>query len=226
MENNTILIVEDEPFLSDAYKLVFKSISEENSIYNFKIKVANTFEDGKSIIEGNSNKDSLVNLIVLIDLRIVSTNPSVKKSGKELAREIRRLYLNAKIIIITSSTQKYRFYTIFKNINPEGFLIKSEIDFEVTKKAILSVLEGQSFFTKSISDFLRKNASMALPIDEFDRKLLHLLSEGLNIEELSTQLNLSVSGIEWRQRKLSKLFNLENVRINTLLHRANELGLI
>ena len=226
METKTILIIEDEPFLSDAYKLVFKSISEEYSGYNFKLKLAHTFEEGKGILLQHRDKDIFGTLTVLIDLRLKSIHHSYKKSGEELAREVRRLYFNAKIIIITSSTQKYRFYTIFKNVDPEGFLIKSEIDFEIVKKAIVNVLEGHSFFTKSISDFLRKSASMALPIDEFDRKLLYLLSQGLNIKELSNELNLSVSGIEWRQRKLSKLFNLENVRINTLLQRANELGLI
>lgn len=214
MQHCNILIVEDEPFLCDAYKLVIDSLNGDSLNYTFSVGVAHTFEEGSELVTDCINKQESQNLIALLDVRIVSNDGLFHKSGKDLAYRVRHELPKAKILIATSLQSKYQFFTIFTKINPDGFLIKSEIDFETIKEAIATIASGQTYYTKSISSYLRNNAAMTLPIDEFDRKLLYLLSQGYSIKEASNQLNLSISGIEWRQRKLAKIFNLENVRIH------------
>ncbi|WP_286812294.1 MULTISPECIES: DUF5932 domain-containing protein [unclassified Maribacter] len=220
-----IIIVEDEPFLSDAYKLVFRILNEDSFDNSYSVSTANTYEQGVAIIHKCSfNQDD--NLIAILDIRILSNDGGFKKTGEDLALLLKSLRPDSKIIIVTSLVKKYYYHSIVTKVNPQGFLIKSEMDFNKLKLAINRIINGETYFTKSISDFFRRSAVLNLPIDEYDRKLLFHLSEGCTIKEMSEILNLSISGIEWRQRKLSRIFNLENVRIKSLLQKATEFGLI
>lgn len=220
-----IIIVEDEPFLSDAYKLVFRILNEDSLDKIYSVSIANTYEQGVEIIRKSSlNQNN--NLLAILDIRIISNDGGYKKTGEELALLLKDVRPDCKIMIVTSLVKKYYYHSIATKINPEGFLIKSEMDFNKLKFAIDQIINGETYFTKSISDFFRSSSVLNLPIDEYDRKLLFHLSEGCTIKEMSEILNLSISGIEWRQRKLSKIFKLENVRIKSLLQKATEFGII
>ncbi|MFS4456926.1 hypothetical protein [Maribacter sp. 2304DJ31-5] len=66
-------------------------------------------------------------------------------------------------------------------------------------------------------------------LDEMDRELLHLLSIGMPVKELSKKMNLSLSSIEKRKRKLKEFFlNDKDQWFNerSLLHIARERGFI
>ncbi|WP_291871161.1 hypothetical protein [Maribacter sp.] len=52
-----------------------------------------------------------------------------------------------KIVIVTSTTSNYVLHSIFKKINPEGFMIKAEVDYEKFKKHMVLILQNQNCYT-------------------------------------------------------------------------------
>jgi len=218
LEPKRVLIVEDEPLTCHALKLALDDISQKNPGPELEVAIYHTYGEVLDFISSNT----MVHLAIL-DFRL---GPDTSATGFDLAKLLRASASDTKIIFLTSISDRHQYYTIFKEVNPEGFIIKSELEFKGIERALTQVIAGQTFFSPAIQDFLRKERSVPKEVEDVDRQLLFLLSKGAGTRELSEELKMSPSGIEWRKRRLASLFGLDGGQTHPLIEMAKNKGLL
>jgi len=224
VQKHTILIIDDHPLISDAYKSALIHVSSINKLLEFKIDMANNCESALQKIKEASKKKGID--IIFLDIRLPSYTDCKILSGEDLGIEIRELLPNTKIIISTTFNDNYRIHSIFKSVNPDGFLIKNDITPEELITAIQAVIDGVPYFSITVIKLLRKQVSSNLLLDKIDRQLLYELSIGTKMKELPNVIPLSIAGIEKRKRHLKEIFNIDRQDDRDLILKAKEKGFI
>jgi DNA-binding NarL/FixJ family response regulator len=146
--------------------------------------------------------------------------------GEDLGRKIKDVLPKTKIIISTMLNDNYRVYCLLKSLNPEGFLIKSDLTPNILIAAIDAVLKSIPYYSQSVLKLLRKQVSNDVLLDTIDRKILFELSIGTKMNEIPNALPLSIAGIEKRKRRLKQVFDMKTSSDKELLHIAREKGFI
>ncbi|MBN4057921.1 response regulator transcription factor [Olleya sp. AH-315-K02] len=217
-----VLIVEDEPLILDVLRSVLESVSNSNGALNFKIKSAidcdTAYREIEKAVRGTPFD------LVLLDINIPPSRDRKLLSGEDLGLELKGLFPKVKIIVFTSHNENYRLNNILKTLNPDGFLIKSEIDFKDLIEAINGVLNNIPYYSKTILRLIRRHVNNDFILDKLDRQLLYQLSKGTKTKDLPNYINLSKSGIELRKRKLKEIFCIEGKKSKTLIEAAIENG--
>ncbi|MET1260642.1 hypothetical protein ABV409_14945 [Flagellimonas sp. DF-77] len=224
---NTVLIVEDEPLLCGVYQNLFVTLENEGKLPKNKILTAHTAEAGLSLIEEARTSNHSIDFCML-DYRIGGqTTDGTPKNGLMLGLEAKIHFPDCKVMMITSITDRYVMYSILTELNPDGFLIKSDIDLNNLKRDVGAILDGQMVYSKKVREFVRKSRKIFKDIDDRDLKMIHLLDKGLSLPEIGTRLGLSISGIEYRKRRIAQNLGSSSSNIQELLdYVRKELKLI
>ncbi|MFP3339621.1 hypothetical protein R0J91_16705, partial [Micrococcus sp. SIMBA_131] len=85
-------------------------------------------------------------------------------------------------------------------------------------------MSNPPFYSGSVNSMIRKSISSDIVVDEINRKILHLLSQGIKTKSLTDYINLSMSAIEKRKKHLKELFMIEDGSDETLLEEARKKG--
>ncbi|MEN8185518.1 MAG: response regulator [Bacteroidota bacterium] len=224
MKTYSVLIIDDCPIISEAYKNSFSRVSSNNKEIEFNIKIAKNSDSAIEKIKYHSKKKDLD--FALIDISIPPSKDHKILSGEDLAFMIRQLIPNIKIIISTNFDDNFLIYNILENIDPDGFLIKHDLRYEDLVSAINSVIEDPPFYSKSVLKLMRKRISHRHCLDKIDRLLLYELSNGAKMKDLPKLLPLSIGGIEKRKRRLKNIFDIKKRNDRELIHIAKEKGFI
>ncbi len=94
-------------------------------------------------------------------------------------------------------------------MNPEGFLIKNDLDTKELVNAIYTIMQGGVHYSNTVSNLLRKKMFTEISIDKIDRQILYELSLGTKMKDLPNIVPLSIAGIEKRKRILKEIFDVE-----------------
>ncbi len=217
-----ILLIDDHPLILDSYKRSFDYAVSDIEI-NFK-EVSNCEQAAQFIKESKSLNKTID--FAIVDVRIPASDSKELVSGEDIAILLRKVHPNTKIIMATSIDSSYRIHNIIKSVNPDGFLIKGDISPNELVLAIKSVLDGETYYSKTVITYFRKTVASNILIDTIDRKLLHELSMGSRMKDLPDILNLSKAAIEKRKRNLKILFDVSANDDKELLDAAKENGFI
>ncbi len=219
-----VLIIDDHPLISNAYKNILQDISESNHLLKFNINVANNCEIGYQKIKNASNKKEID--LVLLDIRLPPFKNSKILSGEDLGIKLRQLLPDSKIIISTAINNNYRIQSILRSINPDGFLIKNDITPRELVNAIQIVINEPPYYSKTVIKLLRMQICTDFLLDRIDRQLLYELSIGTKMKDLPKTIPLSIAGIEKRKRRLKEIFEVKNHGDQYLLLKAKDKGFI
>ncbi|NMH88999.1 response regulator [Flavivirga algicola] len=219
-----ILIVEDHPLISDAYENALKQVSSNHTGLEFNIDKVTNCDDAYFKIK-NTSKPQTIDMVFL-DIKLPPSQDGKIISGEDLGVKIRLLLPNTKIVIVTTYNDNYRMNSIFKSVDPDGFLIKNDLSPNELILAIESVIQGDPYYSKSVIKLMRKQSSNNLMVDAIDRKLLYELSRGTKMNELPEIIPLSKAAIERRKRLLKEIFNVNNKSDRALLEVAEQKGFI
>ncbi|WP_169301380.1 response regulator [Pontimicrobium aquaticum] len=219
-----VLIVEDEPLIINSLQNVLEHISDSDSGFTFKISTAKNCDTADYEIEKAINGIPLD--LILLDISIPASKDRALLSGEDLGVKIRDLFPKAKIMVFTSHNNNYRLNNILKTINPDGFLIKSDIDFMDLVNATTIVLNGDPYYSNAILRLMRLHVANEFTLDGTNRKILYLLSKGIKNKDLPGLINLSKGGIERRKRVLKEIFSVENKDDSALISEAAKRGYI
>jgi len=219
-----VLIIEDHPLITEAYKKAFAQVGSKNSKLHFEISTANNCDTAYVKIEEASKQQALD--IVLLDIKLPPSEKGILLSGEDLGLKILELLPNCKIVVSTTFNDNYRINTIFKSLNPEGFLIKNDLDPKELVLAIESIIADKPYYSKSVIELMRKLTANDFLIDAIDRKLLYELSKGTKMSQLPDIIPLSISALEKRKRVLKEVFNLTDKEDRDLFRIAEEKGFI
>jgi len=219
-----VLLIDDHPIILEVYKMALMNagLSIENAA--FEIETAENSDIALQKIAIASESDGFD--LIFLDIKLPPSSDGEILSGEDIGLEINQLLPNAKIIISTTFNDNYRVQNILKNINPDGFLIKNDIDTEELVEAIKTVIFDPPYYSKSVIKLLRKQISSDYLLDKIDRQLLHELSIGTRMKDLPNVLPMSIAGIERRKRQLKEMFNVEDSEDRELILKAKELGFI
>ncbi|MEQ6123212.1 response regulator [Pseudotenacibaculum sp. MALMAid0570] len=221
----TVLIVDDHPLICEAYKSAFIHIGKKDSSISFDIEVAHNCDDAFSYIK-NCTSDEKHLALVFLDMSLPPSQDGKILSGEDLGLKINELLPETKIIVSTTFNDNYRVHSIFKNINPDGFLIKNDITPQELVTAIQEVILDPPYYSKTVVKLLRNQVSSDLLLDKIDRQILYELSIGTKMKELPAIVPLSIAGIEKRKRHLKQIFNISSADDRELLLLAKEKGFI
>ena len=163
---------------------------------------------------------------MFLDIRLPPSETNKMLSGEDLGIKIRERIPKAKIIISTTFNDNYRIHSIFRSINPEGFLIKNDITPQELVVGIETIMEDPPYYSKTVTKLLRKKISQEFILDNIDRELLYELSIGTKMKDLPNIIPLSIAGVERRKRHLKEVFDIREKGDRALVLAAKEKGFI
>jgi DNA-binding NarL/FixJ family response regulator len=220
----TVLIIDDHPIIASAYESALESFVTQNTTYDFKITSIYNLDEAQLLIENSTFIDSLD--LVFLDMRLPASSDGKLVSGEDLGKLIKSKNSEVRIIVSTTFNDNYRLHNILQSLDPEGFLVKNDINPKELLRAIENVLSGSPYYSKTVLNLLRKQVGSDIYLDELDRKMLYELSIGAKLKDLSNLLPLSVAGIEKRRRNLKKMFGISGAEDRDLIKLAREKGFL
>lgn len=224
--NNSInvFIIENEPLILDAYKSALEYLSKSTYNFDVKTKIAKSYNEALTVINETHNHIDFD--MVMLNINIPLSNNEKPIFAEDIGLKIRALLPEVKFIIFSSLCDNYRINNILNILNPEGFFIKSDVNYEELKKAVHLVLSENLYYSKIVLRFIRRHFFNDIVLDKVDRQLLYFLSRGIKTKDLSDYICLSHGGIQRRKRRLKELFEIEDRSDMMLLKIAQEKGFI
>mgnify|MGYP000694594110 CR=1 FL=1 len=98
--------------------------------------------------------------------------------------------------MLAMHTEPLVLYNVYKSVNPEGFLSKNDIDFEMFPEIINKIVHVENYYSTSIDKAIQKLVKQTFGWYEFDLQILLLLEKGIHTKDLPYYMNLSLSSIE------------------------------
>jgi len=215
-----ILIVDDHPMTVDGYVSLLSPIAEGGQQFHLAYSCKDAY---MLLLEFQQN--DITPDIAFLDLNLPPYEEESIFSGIDVALLLRNNFPSCKLIVISMHKEPVWVDQIFKNINPEGFISKNDINYESFPIVYKSILNGERYISQSIVEaqnlFLKKNIQW----DAFDSKILQLLSEGVKTRNLPTYIALSLSTIEKRKANIKRQIIFGDGSDKELLDAARKLGL-
>jgi DNA-binding NarL/FixJ family response regulator len=162
--------------------------------------------------------------VCFFDISLPASEDGRFASGEDLALLTKKMLPNAKIIILTMFNESFRIHNIIKEINPDGFLIKNDLTSMELADAFQQILKSPPYYSITVNNYVKQTISSEIYVDDINRKILHLLSQGVKTKSLSEYIPLSTSAIEKRKKQLKLLFSVSDGKDETLLQEARDKG--
>lgn len=202
MKNRKIscLVVDDHPITAEAYiDLLTRTIADAK----FNFYEANTAEKAYSFIETSYIKNKAID-IALIDINIPKFEKQNIFSGTELASYLRSKYPKCLIVLLTMHDEYIIINSALTMVNPDGFISKNDIDFQSFPKIIESILNGETYYSTTISKAINLHINKNTNLDQIDFQIVLLLAKNVKTKELPQYIDLSLSAIEKRKASIKR----------------------
>lgn len=215
-----VLIVDDHPMIVEGYKNALLGIDSDR--YKLTITTANSCDSAyEKIVDVIDNKPYDV---IFFDVKLPPSADGKILSGEDLGVKTRALLPATKIVILTMFNDGFRIQNIIKNVNPDGFLIKSDITSDELVRAFEIITKDPPYYSHTVSKLIRKKMSSNIVLDEIDRSILYHLSKGIKTKNLPNYIKLSLAAIEKRKKHLRDVFEINIGGDKSLLEKAQDLG--
>lgn len=216
------LVVDDHPMIVEGYRTAISGMDYED--YLFSIDVANSCDTGYQKIKKSSI--SVPYDIVMLDIKLPSSANGKILSGEDLGMKCRQLLPQSKVVMLTMFNNNFRIHNILRNINPDGFLIKSDVDSDELMRALKTILVNPPYYSHTVTKLLRAQMTNDFILDNFDRSILYHLSVGTKTKNLPNYIPLSLAAIEKRKRNLKEIFDVSTQGDKALIEKSKEKGFI
>jgi DNA-binding NarL/FixJ family response regulator len=216
-----ILIVDDHPFIIEAYKNTLNSYKQGEFEYE-SIQANNC----KSAYELITNPSQVPFDVAFLDISMPAFEEKNINSGEDLAKLIRKTMPDCKVILLTMHTELIIINNIIKEINPNGLIIKNDLTFDELLLAFDKILNNENYYSQSVIKFVSQSQQGMIQIDEFDKQILYNLSKGIKTKDISNYVPLSLSAIEKRKLNLKELLDIKSGSDIELTTEAKNKGLI
>ncbi len=223
MENIVkILAVDDHRMTALGYKYILEDAVFEN--FKVRVEVATGYEEGQSKIESSAR--SLKYDIILLDIQLFPAEAKDPRTGQDLGVFARELVPDSKVVFMSSFSDSYRINSICQAVNPDGYMVKSEIDELSLIEMVKVVTSKPPYYTHLALVAARKNIAQSFKIDEYDRAILYELSKGTKTKDMTAVIPLSLATIDNRKRALKNNFGIQDKNDLALIDEARNRGFI
>lgn len=222
MDTLRILSVDDHEMTMIGYKYILEDAKFES--FQVLVDTANTFELGKQKIEYSAK--NLIYDIILLDIHLSNNVEGDTRTGEDLGILARKVAPDSKIVFMSSFSDNLRINNILKNVNPDGYMVKSEIDEKTLIAMVNTIVDCPPYYTQKALSAIRKKMSSDFLLDENDIKILHSIAIGTRTKDMIGNVSLSLAGIENRKRQLKVIFGVEKQNDQALINEARNRGFI
>ncbi len=223
MKTIRILAVDDHEMTTLGYKFIL----EDTEFDDFKVFVdtAKSFDAAIEKIENSVN--SFQYDILLLDIQLSQATEVPAKTGEDIGIFARKVVPKSKIVFMSSFSDNFRINSILKTVDPEGYMVKTEIDQKSLQAMVLTVMSNPPYYTqKALAAIRKKMANDDIVLDEKDKKILHFLSIGTKTKDMVNHVSLSLPSIENRKRQLKAVFGVEKQNDQALITESRNRGFI
>ncbi|TDE03875.1 response regulator transcription factor [Flavobacterium hiemivividum] len=218
-----ILIVDDHPMTVDSYINLLSDTDFQKKEPNF-IKSYNC-EDAYNKINFHLKQNTNIDL-ALLDISLPPYKEFNINNGIDLALLIRKKISNCKIILLTMHSEPLTVDKIIKEINPAGFISKSDINFELFPIICKKILDGEMFRSRTIIESQRELFKRNINWDNHDNQILTLISQGVKTVNLPNYIPLSMSAIEKRKANIKDQLLKGKGSDKDLVAKAKKIGIL
>jgi len=217
-----ILAVDDHEMIVLGYKYTLEATKFENC--EIIVHTAPSYEAGKAEIESSAKR--LPYDIILLDISMFPENAKEERSGEDLGLLAKKISPTSKVVFLSSFSDSYRINNILKTVNPDGYMVKSEVDERTLQVMVKTVLEKPPYYTASALQAIRRKMANEDQIDERDKKILYQLSIGTKTKDISDIVAASSTTVENRKRQLKVILDVESGNDFALIEEARKRGFI
>ncbi len=220
MTKMNILIVDDHPFIIQAYKNALDKYSQQG--YEFDVTQANNCKSGyENIAEGQKTFD-----VAFFDISMPEYPEKGIYSGEDLAILMKKEMPNCKVILLTMHTELLKINNIIKNINPNGLIIKNDLTFDELIFAFDKIINNESYYSQTVIKLVGQAQYNNIELDAFDKQILFHLSKGVKTKDLPQYIPLSLSAIEKRKLNIREILEVKGGSDIDLINEAKTKGVI
>lgn len=215
-----ILIVDDHPFIIQAYRNALDKYSQQG--YEFVVTQANNCKTGyESITEAKTPFD-----VAFFDISMPEYAEKGIYSGEDLAALIKIEMPECKIILLTMHTELLKINNIIKNIKPSGLIIKNDLTFDELIFAFNKIINNESYYSQTVIKLVGQAQYNNIELDAFDKQILFHLSKGVKTKDLTQYIPLSLSAIEKRKLNIREVLEVKGGTDIDLINEAKIKGVI
>ncbi len=213
-------MVDDHPIIIEGYQNVLMATKDDEQ--TLLMDTANNCDTAVIMIERAAKSTPYD--VCFFDISLPASEDGRYTSSEDLALLAKKLIPNAKVVILTMFNESFRIHNIIKEIDPDGFLIKSDLTSMELADAFQYILKSPPYYSTTVNNYIKKTFSSEIYVDDINRKILHLLSQGIKTRSLSEHIPLSTSALEKRKKQLKLLFSVPDGKDETLLEEARDKG--
>jgi len=215
-----ILIVDDHPFIIEAYKNAINKYGQKG--FDFVVTQANNCKSGyENIIDATKKFD-----IAFFDISMPEYAEKGIYSGEDLAMLMNTEMPECKVILLTMHTELLKINNIIKNINPSGLIIKNDLTFDELLFAFDKIINDESYYSQTVIKLVGQAQYNNIELDVFDKQILFHLSKGVKTKDLPTYIPLSLSAIEKRKLNIREILEVTGGTDVDLIREAKNKGVI
>ena len=214
-------MVDDHPSMIEGYKII---LSYNDLGYEIETTSAFNCKDAYDIITHHGKKDYFD--IVFLDYSLPPFEEKNIANGEDLALLVKKYSPSTKIVILTSHIETLILYNIIKKVDPNGLLVKSDFTADELLKAFELIINDEVYNSATVKSSLKELLSKDNYLDDFNRQMLTLLSQGIKTKNLPQYMNLSMSSIEKRKVQIKLYLSIEKGTDEDEIRGAKKPGLI
>jgi DNA-binding NarL/FixJ family response regulator len=215
-----ILIVDDHPFIIEAYKNAINKYSQQGT--EFVVTQANNCKTGyENIVDQPKPFD-----IAFFDISMPEYAEKGIYSGEDLAMLIKTEMPSCKVILLTMHTELLKINNIIKNINPSGLIIKNDLTFDELLFAFDKIIKNESYYSQTVIKLVGQAQYNNIELDVFDKQILFHLSKGVKTKDLPQYIPLSLSAVEKRKLNIREILEVKDGNDIDLINEAKKKGVI
>lgn len=154
--------------------------------------------------------------------------PKKLTTGQELIAAAKHIQPSLKVIVYSVENKPHPIQHLFRKLEIDGYVVKGRNNIPELKKAMAAVYLDNQYRSPEISQVLSDKSLDE--IDDFDRKLMRLLAEGVSQADISgtfQQENLSPNSVSSIEKRINRLKTILGANNNVqLIALAKDLGLV
>lgn len=212
-----ILMVDDHPSMIEGYKIIL-------SYNTLGYEIVTTAAYNCEVAYEQINKDFFE--VIFLDFSLPPFEKMNIKSGLDLAKIIRKVAPNSKIVILTSHSESIILYDIITATDPEGLLVKSDFSAEELLIAFEKIINGGTYRSATVLHNVKELLSNKVYLDDYNRKIITLLAQGIKTKNIPSHLNISMSTVEKRKTQIRDYFGLKKGSDEDIIREAKKAGLL
>ena len=196
-----IILVDDHPLIREAVGHLIAESSE--------FELVGEASNGKECFE---QIESLRPDILILDIAMPEMN------GEQVARELRRLYPELKIIALSGYTDR-QFVRAMSKAGAKAYVVKSASGRELIH-ALRAVASGKSYLSPEVTSAVMTLWEDAAPSAELsqpntlgkrEKEVLKLIAEGQRSAAIAAHMGIAVATVEAHRRNILRKLQLHSV---------------